>query len=250
MLVGAGMEPPSFDPNRMLLNEVEIYGSFVYDADGFDRAIELLDSGAMPVDALVDPTDVPLDLLGRRAQRTRRREHPGQGDGRAAGFVNHLRTTDHRSRQVSHPFYPSGNPRFNHVAMSLPADLLDEYNRNDLCRLLHRGARLRRDADDDHRPQATHPELRPLGPVHLLDRRRRPDEVPPDGPLRIRGVEPRGPRGVRDRAVEFKKADDRVELIDLHMDDQGVVKIHSIYLKYLLPDDVRAAVVGVRGMSP
>jgi len=64
VLVGAGMEPPTFDPNRMLLNELEIYGSFIYDADGFDRAIELLASGALPVDALVDPTDVPLDRIG------------------------------------------------------------------------------------------------------------------------------------------------------------------------------------------
>ena len=30
---------------------------------------------------------------------------------------------------MSHPFYPSGNPRFNHVAMSLPADLLGEESR-------------------------------------------------------------------------------------------------------------------------
>ena len=29
--------------------------------------------------------------------------------------------------------------------------------------------------------------------------------------------------------------DDRVDLIDLHVDDQGVVKIHSLYVKYLLP---------------
>ncbi|MGO9341923.1 MAG: zinc-dependent alcohol dehydrogenase [Acidimicrobiales bacterium] len=64
VLVGAGMEPPTFDPNRMLLNELEIYGSFIYDADGFDRAIELLASGALPVEALVDPTDVPLDQIG------------------------------------------------------------------------------------------------------------------------------------------------------------------------------------------
>ena len=48
----------------MLLNELEICGSFIYDADGFDRAIELLASGDIPVDALVEPTDVPLDLLG------------------------------------------------------------------------------------------------------------------------------------------------------------------------------------------
>ena len=58
------MEAPAFDPNRVLLNEIEICGSFVYDADGFDRAIELLASGALPVDALIDPTDVPLEKLG------------------------------------------------------------------------------------------------------------------------------------------------------------------------------------------
>ncbi len=34
----------------------------------------------------------------------------------------------------THPYYPSGNPRFNHVAMSLPADLLGEENRRDICR--------------------------------------------------------------------------------------------------------------------
>ena len=27
---------------------------------------------------------------------------------------------------MAHPYYPTGNPRFNHVAMSLAADLLDE----------------------------------------------------------------------------------------------------------------------------
>jgi (R,R)-butanediol dehydrogenase / meso-butanediol dehydrogenase / diacetyl reductase len=64
VFVGAGMEAPSFDPNRVLLNELEICGSFVYDADGFERAIELLGSGAMPIDALVDPVDVTLDRLG------------------------------------------------------------------------------------------------------------------------------------------------------------------------------------------
>ena len=34
---------------------------------------------------------------------------------------------------MAHPFYPAGNPRFNHVAMSLPSDLLDETNRADVC---------------------------------------------------------------------------------------------------------------------
>ena len=35
---------------------------------------------------------------------------------------------------MAHPFYPSGNPRFNHVAMSLPADLLDAPARTEICR--------------------------------------------------------------------------------------------------------------------
>ncbi len=63
-LVGAGIEAPSFDPNRMILNELHVCGSFVYDADGFERALELLASGAIPIDTLTDPHDVPLDRLG------------------------------------------------------------------------------------------------------------------------------------------------------------------------------------------
>ncbi len=41
--------------------------------------------------------------------------------------------------------------------------------------------------------------------------------------------------GVRDRAVAFRERDERVDLIDLKVDDRGPIKIHSIYVKYLLP---------------
>lgn len=63
-LVGAGMEPPSFDPNRFLLNELTVRGSFIYDHDGFERALELLASGALPNDLLIESDDVPLDRIG------------------------------------------------------------------------------------------------------------------------------------------------------------------------------------------
>ncbi|HUA95735.1 MAG TPA: alcohol dehydrogenase catalytic domain-containing protein [Acidimicrobiales bacterium] len=63
-LVGAGMEAPSFDPNRFLLNELSVRGSFVYDLDGFQRALELLASGSLPTDLLIDADDVPLDRIG------------------------------------------------------------------------------------------------------------------------------------------------------------------------------------------
>jgi 2-desacetyl-2-hydroxyethyl bacteriochlorophyllide A dehydrogenase len=76
-LVGAGMEAPSFDPNRFLLNELSIRGSFVYDLDGFQRALELLASGSLPTDLLIDADDVPLDRIGDTLA--------GLAEGRIAG---------------------------------------------------------------------------------------------------------------------------------------------------------------------
>lgn len=61
VLVGAGIDPPRFDPNRILLNELTVTGAFVYDADGFEVALDLLASGRIPVDTLVEEADVPLD---------------------------------------------------------------------------------------------------------------------------------------------------------------------------------------------
>jgi 2-desacetyl-2-hydroxyethyl bacteriochlorophyllide A dehydrogenase len=63
VLVGAGMEPPSFDPNRFVLNELHVVGSFVYDKGGFERALELLASDGFPTDLLIEADDVTLDHL-------------------------------------------------------------------------------------------------------------------------------------------------------------------------------------------
>jgi (R,R)-butanediol dehydrogenase / meso-butanediol dehydrogenase / diacetyl reductase len=79
VLVGAGIEPPRFDPNRILLNELTITGSFVYDADGFQVALDLLASGRIPVDVLVEPDDVPLDGIVDAMQEL--------ASGRTAGKV-------------------------------------------------------------------------------------------------------------------------------------------------------------------
>jgi threonine dehydrogenase-like Zn-dependent dehydrogenase len=45
----------------MILNELHVCGSFVYDLGGFERALELLSSDSFPVDRLIDPEDVPLN---------------------------------------------------------------------------------------------------------------------------------------------------------------------------------------------
>ena len=63
VLVGAGIKPPRFDPNRILLNELMITGAFVYDDDGFPHALDLLASPDFPTDVLVEGDDVGLDGL-------------------------------------------------------------------------------------------------------------------------------------------------------------------------------------------
>ena len=63
VLVGAGIEPPRFDPNRILLNELVVTGAFNYDSDGFERALELLVGGDLPIEALLEPGVVPLEGL-------------------------------------------------------------------------------------------------------------------------------------------------------------------------------------------
>jgi len=64
VMVGAGIEHPTFDINRMILNELTVTGSFVYDLGGFERALELLASDDFPADVLIDPAEVPLDGIG------------------------------------------------------------------------------------------------------------------------------------------------------------------------------------------
>jgi 2-desacetyl-2-hydroxyethyl bacteriochlorophyllide A dehydrogenase len=78
-LVGAGIEPLSFDPNRFVLNELHVVGSFLYDRDGFSRGLDLLASDGFPVDRLIEADDVPLDRLSEALA--------GLANGRFAGKV-------------------------------------------------------------------------------------------------------------------------------------------------------------------
>jgi hypothetical protein len=136
---------------------------------------------------------------------------------------------------MAHPYYPSGNPRFNHVAMSVSPDLLDEANRADLCRFF---------ADVlgfDELAMMTIDRMRLIvSCVHW-------DQfiflVADDDPMRCPRTDHFGFAvgtrnelvGARDRAAAYRETDPRLELDDLAVDDRGVVKIHSIYVRYLLP---------------
>jgi hypothetical protein len=136
---------------------------------------------------------------------------------------------------LSHPYYPSGNPRFNHVAMSLPAELLDQANRDAICGFWGEVFGF------DEMPTMT------------LDRRRlilscvHWDQfiflVSDDDPLRCPRMDHFGfavgsleeLAGVQERAQAYRGRDARVDLIDIHADDQGMMTIHSLYVRYLLP---------------
>jgi len=136
---------------------------------------------------------------------------------------------------VTHPFYPSGNPRFNHVAMSVGADQLVGPDRADLTRFM-------RDVlgFDELEMMTVDRQRLIYSCVHW-------DQfiflIAEEEPMRCAPLDHYGFAvgtldelvAARDRAVAFREQDPRVELIDLSVDDQDVIKIHSIYVRYLLP---------------
>jgi threonine dehydrogenase-like Zn-dependent dehydrogenase len=69
VLSGTGMTPPRFDPNRIILNEVVITGSYEYVASDYERSLELLASGALPTDLLIERDDVPLSGVQHAMER-------------------------------------------------------------------------------------------------------------------------------------------------------------------------------------
>jgi 2-desacetyl-2-hydroxyethyl bacteriochlorophyllide A dehydrogenase len=63
VFVGTGRDSPRINHNRAIVLELSLLGAYNYDADGFGGAIELLASGELPLDALIEPDDVSLDGL-------------------------------------------------------------------------------------------------------------------------------------------------------------------------------------------
>jgi len=74
VFVGTGSAWPRVNQNRMIVLELTAIGAYNYDAAGFAPALELLASGRLPVDLLVEPTDVGLDALLPTMQRLARGE--------------------------------------------------------------------------------------------------------------------------------------------------------------------------------
>lgn len=127
-------------------------------------------------------------------------------------------------------------PRFNHVAMSLPADALDEAGRKEII--------------DFYSSAFGWEEL----PTLTEDRKRlvlqayRYDQfvflIAEDEPMQSPRMDHFGMAvhsmeqldELHDRVKRWKEErDDRVDLIEKHADDHGVLKIWSFYVRHLLP---------------
>ena len=126
-------------------------------------------------------------------------------------------------------------PRFNHVAMSMAADDLDEANRKDIVRFYEEvfgWHELPMLTEDRHRlvlQAYTYEQF-----VFLIA-----DDPPMTCPRLDHyglSVETEAELdAVLATAKAWQARDDRVDIVDKNTDDYGMLKLHSFYVRYLLP---------------
>ena len=78
VIVGTGFEPPRINQNRMIIFELEVIGAYNYDDEGFQPALDLLDSGSLPLDALIEPDNISLHEVMLSMERLARGEIPSK----------------------------------------------------------------------------------------------------------------------------------------------------------------------------
>ncbi|MCY3643781.1 MAG: alcohol dehydrogenase catalytic domain-containing protein [Acidimicrobiaceae bacterium] len=78
VIVGIGMDYPRLDTSRMILNELVVTGAYEYDPGGLAAALELIASGVLPMDVLLEPDPVGLDGILETMGRLRSGEVAGK----------------------------------------------------------------------------------------------------------------------------------------------------------------------------
>ena len=110
---------PRINHNRAIVLELSIIAAYNYDIEGFAPALELLASGRLPLDALIEADDVLLDDVLGTMHRLAAGELPGKVMVRPEVQIV----------TVSEPEFA---PRLNHVAISMDPALLDDRGRAEL----------------------------------------------------------------------------------------------------------------------
>jgi (R,R)-butanediol dehydrogenase/meso-butanediol dehydrogenase/diacetyl reductase len=78
VFVGTGHDMPRVNHNRIIVMEQTLIGAYNYDQAGFVPALDLLASGKLPLDLLIEGDDVLLDQLSRTLPRLAAGELPGK----------------------------------------------------------------------------------------------------------------------------------------------------------------------------
>ena len=126
-------------------------------------------------------------------------------------------------------------PRFNHVAMSLPPDLLGEPARSEIVRFYGEVFGW------DEIPMMTVDERRLVLSVYTTEQF--VFLIADDSPMTCPRLDHYGISvateaeldGMLDRAKAYQQRDDRVDIIDKKVEDHGMLAITSCYIRYLLP---------------
>jgi len=127
------------------------------------------------------------------------------------------------------------HPTFNHVAISVPADLLDEAGRRELLAFYGEVFGW------DEMPTLT--KDRELFVLRCWSNEQFVYLAAAEDPLRCPALDHFGlsvetPRELDDmleRARKFRERDDRVEIVERGLDDYGFLKLHNFYVRYRLP---------------
>ena len=126
-------------------------------------------------------------------------------------------------------------PRFNHVAMSVPADLLDEQGRTALLDFWG--------GVFGFQELPTETEDRRKLVLSAYDFEQFVFLIAEDDPMRCPRLDHFGMsvgtleelEAFHAKAKAYAEQDDRVDLIEQSVEDHGVVKIHNFYVRFLLP---------------
>ena len=126
-------------------------------------------------------------------------------------------------------------PRFNHVAMSLAADLLGPVHRDEIVRFYNEVFGW------EELPMLTIDERRLVLSVYTYEQF--VFLIADDTPMTCPRLDHYGISvateaeldGMLERAKAFQQRDDRVDIIDKKVEDHGMLAITSCYIRYLLP---------------
>ena len=124
---------------------------------------------------------------------------------------------------------------FNHVAMSVPADSLGERGRAELLRFYGEVFGW------SEMPTMTRDRELLVLRVYsneqfvFLSASEKPMSCPEGDHFGMSVESPQELDAILERAKKFREADARVEVVDKKVEDFGVLKLHSCYLRYLLP---------------